>query len=71
MDEEDIAAEKRRLLTETRADLLKRQLSNSESHDRAVLSLSTVFLGFSLAFLKDFAPIHDRVWLYVLSLLSG
>ena len=38
---------------DTRADLLKRQLSNSENADRSVLSCSTASLGFSLAFLKD------------------
>jgi hypothetical protein len=58
IDKHDLATEKRRLLAETRADLLKRQLSNAENYDKAVLSLSTAFLGFSLAFLKDLVPIH-------------
>lgn len=66
LDEQDLTAEKRRLLAETRADLLKRQLSNSENHDKAVLSLSTAFLGFSLVFLKDLVPVHRAEWLCLL-----
>ncbi|MBI2883185.1 MAG: hypothetical protein HYY11_04665 [Candidatus Methylomirabilis oxyfera] len=66
--EQDLTAEKRRLLAETRADLLKRQLSNAENYDKAVLSLSTAFLGFSLAFLKDLIPSQRAEWL---SLLYG
>ncbi|MDH2918851.1 MAG: hypothetical protein PXX73_06635 [Sideroxydans sp.] len=54
---------------ETRADLLKRQLSNSENADRAILTVSTAALGFSLAFLKDVVPIQtaDYSWLLYLS----
>ncbi len=50
--DEDIA-ERKRLYTATRDDLLKRQLSNAENFDKAILSLATASLGFSLAFLKD------------------
>jgi len=57
---------KQRLLAETRADLLKRQLSNSERYDKAVLSLSTAFLGLSLAFLKHLVPIQPAEWLWLL-----
>ena len=46
---------------EARSDLLKRQLSNSENADRAILSVSTAALGFSLAFLKDIVPLQDAV----------
>ncbi len=59
--EKDHVAYKQRLLAETRADLLKRQLSNSENYDKAVLSLSTIFLGLSLTFLKDFVSIQQVV----------
>ena len=48
---------RQRLLLETRADLLKRQLSNAENYDKAVLTLSTAALGFSVGFLKDFVSI--------------
>jgi heme/copper-type cytochrome/quinol oxidase subunit 4 len=42
-----------------REDVLRRQLSNTESYDKAVLSLGTAFLGFSMAFLKDFVSYKD------------
>jgi hypothetical protein len=45
--------ERQRIHSEVRQDLLKRQLSNAENFDKAILSLSTAGLGFSLAFLKD------------------
>ena len=48
-----------KLYAETRADLLKRQLSNSENADRAILSVSTAALGFSLAFLKDIVSLPE------------
>lgn len=64
-DTPDERALRQRLLAETRADLLKRQLSNSENYDKAILSLSTVFLGLSLTFLKNFVPhpLACTVWL--------
>lgn len=65
-DDNALTADKQRLLAETRADLLKRQLSNSENYDKAVISLSTAFLGFSLAFLKDLVPIQRADWLPLL-----
>lgn len=48
-----------KLYADTRSDLLKRQLSNSENADRAILSVSTASLGFSLAFLKDIVSLQD------------
>lgn len=62
LTEPDLGAEKRKLLAETRADLLKRQLSNAENYDKAILSLSVAFLGLSLTFLKDFVPVHLANW---------
>lgn len=66
---QDLTQDKLRLLAEARADLLKRQLSNAENYDKAILSLSTAFLGFSFAFLKDFVPAHlvERVYLLYVS----
>ena len=64
--EQDPLAENKKLLAETRADLLKRQLSNAENYDKAILSLSTVFLGLSFAFLKDFVPTDRAEWLCLL-----
>lgn len=65
---DDLPAQKQRLLAEARADLLKRQLSNTENYDKAILSLATAFLGFSFAFLKDVIPgrlPHHVVVLYL------
>jgi hypothetical protein len=53
-------------LADARADLWKRQLSNAENYDKAVLSLSTAFLSVSLAFLKDLVPIHQAEYLGLL-----
>lgn len=64
--EQDPLAENKKLLAETRTDLFKRQLSNAENYDKAILSLSTVFLGFSFAFLKDFVPPDQAEWLCLL-----
>lgn len=65
-DEQAIREKKNQLLAEIRADLLKRQLSNSENYDRAVLTLSTAFLGISFAFLKDFVPTDRAGCLFLL-----
>lgn len=54
------------LYAKTRDDLLKRQLSNSENYDKAILSLSTAFLGLSLAFLKDIVPVEQSKFLMFL-----
>ena len=66
MSEEDIEKSEQelrlKLYAEARADLLKRQLSNSENADRAILSVSTAALGFSLAFLKDIVPLREAVF---------
>ena len=53
---------RKKLLADTRADLLRRQLSNAENYDKAVLTLSTAALGFSVGFLKDFVPIAAAKW---------
>lgn len=54
-----------KLYADTRADLLKRQLSNSENADRAILSVSTAALGFSLAFLKDIVSLQGAMLSYL------
>jgi hypothetical protein len=58
--------ERHDLYKNTRDDLLKRQLSNSERLDGAILTLSTGTLGLSLAFIKDIVPISSAVCLLVL-----
>lgn len=66
--EEDTAI-RERLYKDTYDELVKKQVSNSENFDRSVLTLSASALGFSLAFVKDFAPLAkaDVRWLLVLS----
>lgn len=51
--------ERKKLYSETRQDLLTRQLSNSQSYDRAILTLSTAGLGFSFTFIKDIVPLNQ------------
>ena len=68
------------IYTETRKDLLTRQLSNSEKFDGAILTLSTAALGVSLTFVKDIAPITQEIqdicllknswWLFGFAILS-
>jgi hypothetical protein len=49
---------RRELYQETRKELIAQKSSNSEAYDKAVLTLSSAFLGISLAFLKDYATDH-------------
>lgn len=58
--------ERQRLYEKTREDLLKRQLSNAENFDKAILSVSTAALGFSLAFLKDFVALEEARYAWLL-----
>lgn len=50
-----------------RDDLLKRDLSNTESYDKAVLTLSSAALGFSLTAVKFIVPIESsgHIWLLI------
>ena len=59
---------RQKLYAEARTDLLKRQLSNSENADRAILSVSTAALGFSLAFLKDIIRLNEAEYGFLLYL---
>ena len=47
------------------AEIRKRQISNAEQYDKAVLTFASAGLGFSIGFLKDFVPIKtaDHPWL--------
>jgi len=58
--------ERQRIHSEIRQDLLKRQLSNAENFDKAILSLSTAGLGFSLAFIKDILPLSNAAHMILL-----
>lgn len=58
--------ERQRIYEEYRKDLLARQLSNAQNFDKAILSLSTAGLGFSLAFIKDIIPFSKAAYLGLL-----
>jgi len=64
----DEKAQRLALLCKLREEIEKRQLSNTENYDKAVLSLATAFLGFSLAFLKDFVSFRDASLNFLLPL---
>jgi hypothetical protein len=52
-----ITKERKTLHETLKAELFKRQLSNSENFDKAILTYSSAGLALSLGFLKDFVPI--------------
>jgi hypothetical protein len=58
--------ERKKLYSKYRDELYKRQLSNSENFDKAILSLSSAGLGFSLAFIKDLIPFSHATYVFVL-----
>jgi hypothetical protein len=60
--------ERKNLYATTRADLLVRQLSNSENFDKAILSLSTGALGLSLTFIKFIVPLEKAISIGYLTL---
>src|SRR6266849_4563171 len=68
-EQKKIEEERKKLYSELRAELFKRQLSNAENYDKAILSLATAVLGFSLVFLKDIASIANakEVWILQIS----
>ena len=61
MDEEH-----KRLHDSFRDELFKRQLSNSENLDRAILMLSSAGLGLSLLFIKDPFQLSEATWAFSL-----
>src|SRR4051812_20704627 len=58
-----------RLHKEHKDELVKKQISNAENFDKSVLTLSTSALGFSVAFIKDFADLASASerWMLPLS----
>jgi hypothetical protein len=65
MDDQE---ERKKLYSEYRNSILTRQLSNSENFDKAILSLSTASLGFSLAFITDVVRISEARYMFLLHL---
>ena len=62
----DAEEERQRLSDQLNAELNKRELSNAENFDKAILTYSSAGLAFSLAFLKDFLPITKASWGWLL-----
>jgi hypothetical protein len=58
--------ERKKIHEAYRNELLKRQLSNAENFDKAILTYSSAGLAFSLGFLKDFVPIDHAIAPYFL-----
>lgn len=56
------------LFDKFRDDLLKRELSNSEGYDKAILALSSASLGFSLTVIKFIIPINNAIYIWLLIL---
>ena len=54
---ENDSDDRKRLFAELKGELFKRQLSNSDNFDKAVLAYSSAGLALSLGFLKDFVPL--------------
>jgi hypothetical protein len=61
----EITDEHKDVYQKCRDDLLKRQLSNTENFDRAILTLSSSTLGLTLTFIRNVTPIEEahHVWL--------
>lgn len=63
--------ERREQLNKAWEELQTRQLSNSQMFDKAILSLSSAGLGFSLAFIKNVVPLDRAAWVWLLYVSWG
>ena len=61
MDEDHELKGRRELLDRRYQDLSERQLSNTQSYDRTILTLSSTLLGFSIAAVRFIAPVDAIV----------
>ncbi|EGR1181158.1 hypothetical protein AABF50_004589 [Vibrio parahaemolyticus] len=55
---------RQKMYDELRDELYKRELSNSESFDKAILSLSSAGLAISLTFIKSIVSIDSAIFVY-------
>ncbi len=55
---------RQKMYDEFRDELYKRELSNSEGFDKAILSLSSAGLAISLTFIKSIVPINEAIYVY-------
>ncbi len=60
--------ERQRQLYESRDELLRRELSNSQILDKSILSLSSAGLGFSLLLIKNVVPLKVAICMCLLHL---
>src|SRR3569832_1908841 len=58
--------ERKRLYERHREELSKRQISNAENLDKSILTYSAAGLALSLGFLKDFIPISQAKYAWML-----
>lgn len=66
---QDTPETRQRLYEQTKTELASQQLANATAFDNAILTLSSAFLGLSVAFIKDVvSPISSAVWLPLLYL---
>jgi uncharacterized membrane protein len=64
---DDSPGTRQRLYEHTKNELISKQLANSTTYDNSILTLSSAFLGLSIAFIKDVvAPISNAILLYAL-----
>lgn len=56
----------KKIYDDARADLLKRDLSNTENFDKSILTYSSAGLALSLGFLKDFVSMHTATYPWLL-----
>lgn len=52
-------------------DINKREISNSETYDKSLLTLSSAFLGLSLTFTKDVVPLSNANYMALLLVSWG
>lgn len=65
---EDDQARREEAFAQARNELIGQQTSNAEAYDKALLTLSSAFLGISLVFIKNIVPIQDAESLWLLKL---
>lgn len=57
---------RQRLYEEYKAELISKQIANSTTYDNSILTLSSAFLGLSIAFIKDVVAPSSAILLCVL-----
>lgn len=67
MEYDDSLATRQRLYEQTKLELITKQNANSTTYDTSILTLSSAFLGLSVAFIKDvISPLSTASYLPVL-----